>query len=112
MPRTGRDRTDSGSRTVRQPIGTNRILEKSTVGRNAMKRSRGKRIGALLVTACILGGISFALAQQEQRGATSYLPVDIKEPFASIMARMTAAKPDIEKAHADILAERYDLANR
>jgi cytochrome c peroxidase len=77
-----------------------------------MKRTRGKRIGALLATACILGGIGLAFAQQEQRGATSYMPVDIKEPFASIMARMTAAKPDIEKAHTDILAERYDLANR
>ena len=77
-----------------------------------MKRSRGKRIGALLAAACVLGGIGLAFAQQEQRGATSYLPVDIKEPFASIMARMKAAKPGIEKTHADILAERYDLANR
>jgi cytochrome c peroxidase len=53
-----------------------------------------------------------AYAQQEQRGATSYAPVDIKEPFASIMARMKAAKADIEKNHADVLTERYDLANR
>ncbi len=77
-----------------------------------MKRSGGKRIGALLATACVLGGIGLAAAQQEQRGATSYMPVDIKETFASIMARMKAAKADIEKAHAEILAERYDLANR
>jgi len=27
--------------------------------------------------------VFFAYAQQEQRGQTSYLPVDIKEPFAS-----------------------------
>jgi cytochrome c peroxidase len=77
-----------------------------------MKRSGRKRIGALLATACVLGGIGLAFAQQEQRGATSYMPVDIKEPFASIMARMTAAKPGIEKTHADLLGERYDLANR
>jgi cytochrome c peroxidase len=77
-----------------------------------MKPSRMKRIGALLATTCVLGAISLAFAQQEQRGATSYMPVDIKEPFASIMARMTAAKPDIEKAHTEFLAERYDLANR
>jgi cytochrome c peroxidase len=77
-----------------------------------MKRSGGKRIGALLATACVLGVIGLAYAQQEQRGATSYAPVDIKEPFASIMARMKAAKPDVEKAHAEILAERYDLVNR
>src|ERR1700692_2082503 len=77
-----------------------------------MKRSGGKRIGALLTTAAVLGGIGLAYAQQEQRGATSYAPVDIKEPFASIMTRMKAAKPDVEKKHADLMAERYDLANR
>jgi cytochrome c peroxidase len=77
-----------------------------------MKGSGGKRIGALLATAAVLGGIGLAYAQQEQRGATSYAPVDIKEPFASIMTRMKAAKPDVEKKHADLMAERYDLANR
>ncbi len=77
-----------------------------------MKRSRGTWIGALLATVAVLGGIGLAYAQQEQRGATSYAPVDIKEPFASIMASMKAAKPDIEKKHADVLAERYELANR
>ena len=77
-----------------------------------MQRSGGKRIGALLATASVLGGLSLAYAQQEQRGASSYAPVDIQEPFASIMARMKAAKPDIEKKHADVLAERYDLADR
>ena len=56
--------------------------------------------------------IGLAYAQQEQRGATSYAPIDIKEHLASIMARMKAAKPDVEKKHADLLAERYDLANR
>lgn len=76
-----------------------------------MKRSGSKWIGALLVTTSILGGLGLAYAQQEQRGATSYAPVDIKEPFPSIMARMKAAKPDIEKKHADVLAERYDLAD-
>jgi hypothetical protein len=71
-----------------------------------------KTIWALLATAGIVGGLSLAYAQQEQRGATSYLPVDIKESFASIMARMKAAKPDIEKKHADLLDARYDLSNR
>src|ERR1700704_5898761 len=70
-----------------------------------------KTIWALLATASIVGGLSLAYAQQEQRGATSYLPVDIKESFASIMARMKAAKPDIEKEHTNLLA-RYDLSNR
>ena len=46
------------------------------------------------------------------RGQSSYAPVDIKETFASIMARMTRAKPEIEKRQADLLNERYDLGNR
>ncbi|HEY3120570.1 MAG TPA: cytochrome B6, partial [Vicinamibacteria bacterium] len=46
------------------------------------------------------------------RGATSYSPVDIKESFASIMARMSAAKPAIMRRQMDLLAQRYDLSNR
>jgi cytochrome c peroxidase len=40
------------------------------------------------------------------------MKVDITEPFSTIMARMTAAKPGIEKEHTDLLNERYDLSNR
>ncbi|NUJ82028.1 cytochrome B6 [Methylocystis sp. FS] len=69
-------------------------------------------IWALLAMASIVGSLSLAYAQQDPRGATSYLPVDIKESFASIMARMKAAKPDVMKKHADLLNARYDLGNR
>jgi hypothetical protein len=53
-----------------------------------------------------------AYAQAEPRGKTSYMPVDGTEPFATIMSRMVAAKPRIEKEHSDLLTERYDLADR
>jgi cytochrome c peroxidase len=78
----------------------------------AMRLLRSKTIWGLLTTASVVGGLSLAYAQQDQRGATSYLPVDIKESFASIMARMKKAKPEIEKKHADLLGARYDLSNR
>lgn len=45
-------------------------------------------------------------------GATSYAPVEIKEDFASIMARMKDAKPAVQKKHMDLLNERYDLSDR
>jgi len=64
---------------------------------------------ALAASAAIAG---HAYAQTEPRGKTSYAPVDITEPFATIMSRMAAAKPGIEKEHSDLLAERYDLADR
>jgi len=54
----------------------------------------------------------YAAAQQGERGQTSYLPVDITESFATIFARMTAAKPGIEQAHMAVLNERYDLSDR
>jgi cytochrome c peroxidase len=69
----------------------------------------------MLLTAAgaLAAGLTLAHAQQEpRRGASSYMPVDIKEPFATTMARMKAAQPAIQKRQADLLAERYDLANR
>jgi cytochrome c peroxidase len=75
-----------------------------------MKRSATRAIWAVLAIAGLLLGLDLAHAQQ--RGQTSYAPVDIKETFASILARMTAAKPGIEKQHTDLLNERYDLTNQ
>ncbi len=43
---------------------------------------------------------------------SSYMPVVPKEDFKTTMARMKAEKAGIEKKHADLLAERYDLADR
>jgi cytochrome c peroxidase len=42
---------------------------------------------------------------------TSYMPVDIKEDFATTMQRMQAAKPVIEQRQQQLLQERYDLSN-
>ncbi len=67
-----------------------------------------------LTAATALVSLTVAYAQQlpPQRGETSYFPVDIKEPFQTILARMKAAQPAIQKRQTDLLAERYDLANR
>src|SRR5829696_313777 len=60
--------------------------------------------------------LSLAIAHAQQpppaRGATSYMPVDIKEPFATTLQRMKTAQPAVQKRQADLLAERYELANR
>lgn len=57
----------------------------------------------------LLLGVTYA---QEAERRSSYAPVDIKEEFASIMARMKAARPEVMKRQLDLLAVRYDLANR
>jgi cytochrome c peroxidase len=67
----------------------------------------------LMMAAAALVSLTSAYAQQEPlRGATSYMPVDIKESFPSIMARMKAAQPAIQQRQADLLADRYDMSNR
>ncbi|XXU25402.1 cytochrome B6 [Sorangium sp. So ce887] len=43
---------------------------------------------------------------------TSYLPVEDKEPFAAMVARMKADKPAVMKRHQTLLEERYDLSSR
>jgi len=50
-------------------------------------------------------------AQEEQPVKSSYLPVDDKESFAAVHARMTAAKDGIMKRQMDLLSARYDLSD-
>jgi cytochrome c peroxidase len=54
----------------------------------------------------------YAFAQQAERGQSSYMPVDITESFASLMARLSAAKGGVEQEHSAVLNERYDLSDR
>jgi cytochrome c peroxidase len=62
--------------------------------------------------------LGVARAQEESAKArpagrkTSYAPVVINEDFASIMARMQAAKPEIMRKQMDLLKQRYDLEDR
>jgi cytochrome c peroxidase len=56
--------------------------------------------------------VALGIAYSQEQGKTSYTKLDITEPFTSIMARMKAAKPAIEKRQANLLNERYDLSDR
>jgi cytochrome c peroxidase len=73
----------------------------------------GRRIKLILLgfmAAAFL--LSVSAQNPPQQKDSSYLPVDIKEPFASIMARMKAAKPAIMQRQMALLNERYDLSIR
>jgi len=74
-----------------------------------MKRRNSRAMGIATAIAT-LSCAGYLLAQE--RRPSSYSPVVIQEDFAAIMARMTAAKPEIIKRHLALLAARYDLANR
>src|SRR5215510_2848255 len=72
-----------------------------------------RRIKLILLGFLAVAFLFSARAQnQTQKGDTSYLPVDIKEPFASTMARMKAAKAGIMQRQMGLLNERYDLSKR
>jgi cytochrome c peroxidase len=71
--------------------------------------------GRVVLIAAGVIGLSFltgARAQEAKERPSSYMPVDIKEDFATTMERMTKAKPEVMKRQMDLLSERYDLSDR
>src|SRR5262245_61728152 len=76
-------------------------------------------LGFVLPGLAILGVVILAASQfvpaQPPKVDPPLLPplADPKAPdLATLMAKMKAAKPDIAKKHNDLLAARYDLADR
>lgn len=66
-----------------------------------------------IAAAAAIAGITAATAENEPGEApSSYMPVVIKEQFASVMARMKGQKPALMRAQKTLLEQRYDLANR
>src|ERR1700737_4931362 len=70
-----------------------------------------KLLAGVAATGVIIA-CGFAYAQQGPRGKSSYMPVDITEPFSAIFARLSAQKPEVTREHMALLNERYDLSNR
>jgi len=74
-----------------------------------------RQVSARIVVAVAMGAMVVGVVRAQDpppKGATSYMPVDLKEPFASVMERMSAAKAGVMKRQMDLLAQRYDLSNR
>lgn len=68
-----------------------------------------------LAVAASIGFAGVAIAQAEDKpdaAPSSYMPVVIKEKFATVMARMKAQKPALMKTQKTLLEQRYDLSNR
>ena len=81
-----------------------------------MRHSTSTSVAARwLLAAVLLLGVSVfqrAPAQDAGQKGSSYMPVDITEDFATILARMKAAKPEVMQRQRDLLTARYDLSNR
>ncbi|MCI0703475.1 MAG: cytochrome B6 [Planctomycetia bacterium] len=81
--------------------------------------SRIKNAGWLLPGLAVVGlGVLAAwhLVTAQPPTVLPAVPLTTAQPpandFATVMAKMKAAKPDIAKKHNDLLAARYDLADR
>jgi cytochrome c peroxidase len=74
---------------------------------NWMRRTAG----AVLVGTVLVGLAAYG-QEVKKRGETSFMPVDSKEPFESVMRRLKADKEKARKRQMDLLNERYDLASR
>src|SRR5712672_4623270 len=70
-----------------------------------------KRLAGVAAASVVLA-CGFAYAQEGPRGKSSYMPVDITEPFSAIFARLSAQKAEVTREHMALLNERYDLSNR
>jgi len=68
----------------------------------------------LVLSSCLAAAFLFSVSAQNppQQKDSSFAPVDIKEPFATTLARMKAAKPGIMQRQMALLNERYDLSRR
>src|SRR6267378_3850018 len=70
---------------------------------------RRRASAAMKVVLCACATLAAGAVSADQ--PTSYMPVDIKEDFATTMQRMQVAKPAIEQRQQQLLQERYDLSN-
>ena len=71
-----------------------------------------RKLLAGVAAASVILACGFAYAQQGPRGKSSYMEVEINEPFSAIFARLSGQKPEVTREHMALLNERYDLSNR
>src|SRR5215203_5122903 len=65
----------------------------------------------VVMIVCVLLAAFGAVNAQEGKKPNSYAPVVIPEDFATIMARMSEAKPVVMQRQLDLLNIRYDLSD-
>jgi len=73
----------------------------------------GQKFRAITILALvsILLVLYVAYAKEDEKNASSYMPVAIEENFASIMARLKKEKPAFKRLQINLLKKRYDLSN-
>ena len=77
-----------------------------------MNRLKNRKLWTGVALAAVTVALGVAYAQQPPRGKSSYMQVEITEPFSAILSRLSAQKPAVEREHMAVVNERYDLSNR
>src|SRR3979490_801425 len=77
-----------------------------------MSLTKSRKLLAGAAASVVIIALGSAYGQQGPRGKTSYMPIDITEPFSAIFARLSAQKPEVTREHMAVVNERYDLSNR
>ena len=71
------------------------------------------RTALVVLGVVVLGAVVWQLGNlRAQQPPNSYAPVIMQEDFDKVMARMSAAKPEIMQRQMKLLEERYDLSDR
>jgi cytochrome c peroxidase len=73
---------------------------------------KNRKVEFVLILCLVAASLFTVFAQEPQKKTSSYAPVDIKEPFAAILARMKGTKGDVMSRQMGLLNERYDLSRR
>jgi len=71
-------------------------------------------LGLLVMAGGMVAAIHTARSQEAAKPdrPSSYLPVDLREPFSSVRSRMKAAKAELMRRQLALLEQRYDLSDR
>src|SRR5246500_5342798 len=77
-----------------------------------MIRAKTRKLLAGAAATTVILSLGVAYAQQDPRGKSSYMEVEINEPFSAIFARLSGQKAEVTREHMALLNERYDLSNR
>ena len=73
--------------------------------------TKSQKLTCSALFAGLIASVPAVLSQDNGSRVSSYMPVDIHEAFASIMARMSAAKPEIMRRQKTLLGQGYDVGN-
>jgi cytochrome c peroxidase len=72
------------------------------------------QVGLLMIATALLSMFVGKLtnAEEPKKHVSSFMPVDQTEPFAKVIERMEANKPDLAETQMTLLEKRYDLEDR